>query len=269
MLNESDVEPTEIAKWDPEFARRVTDRVRPFIKRWFRSEVRGLDNIPLGAALVVSNHSGGMFTVDVPVFAVDFFHRYGYDRPVYTLSHDILHHGAMGRTLSRLGVIHASRENAAMALRSGGVVVVFPGGEYDANRPTLSANKIDFAGRTGYVRAAIEAGVPIVPMVSIGAQENQFYITRGDWLAKKLGLMRRFRLELFPISLGVPFGLTVALPLNLPLPTKIVTEVLEPVDVTTMFGADPDIDDVDAHVRSVMQTALDHLADRRRFPVLG
>jgi hypothetical protein len=42
-------------------------------------------------------------------------------------------------------------------------VVVFPDGEYDANRSTLlSANKFDFAGRTGYVRAAIEATVAVL-----------------------------------------------------------------------------------------------------------
>jgi 1-acyl-sn-glycerol-3-phosphate acyltransferase len=269
IVSEPVVEQAEIAKWDPEFARGVINRVRPVLKRWFRSEVRGLDRIPLGGALVVSNHSGGLFTVDVPVFAADFYDRYGYDRPVYTLSHDILLHGSMGRALSRLGLIRASRDNAAEALRSGGVVVVFPGGEYDANRSTLAAHKIDFAGRTGYVRAAIEAGVPIVPMVSIGAQENQFYITRGDWLAKRLGVMRRFRMELFPITFGVPFGLSVAFPLNLPLPTKIVTEVLGPIDITTTFGPNADVDEVDAHVRSLMQEALNKLARERRFPVLG
>ena len=54
-----------------------------------------------------------------------------------------------------------------------------------------SENKIDFAGRTGYVRTAIETGVPIVPMVSIGAQESQLFLARGDWLAKRLGLSGR------------------------------------------------------------------------------
>ena len=52
----------------------------------------------------------------------------------------------------------------------GALVLVFPGGDYDSYRPTFE-NKIDFAGRTGYVRTAIESGVPIVPIVSIGAQE--------------------------------------------------------------------------------------------------
>ena len=58
-------------------------------------------------------------------------------------------------------------------------------------------------------------------------------------------------------------------PPNLPLPTKIVTQVLEPIDVVAQFGEDPDVAEVDAHVRSVMQTALDRLAKKRRFPVLG
>jgi len=57
----------------------------------------------------------------------------------------------------RAGYIRANRENAAKALRTGGVVVVFPGGDYDAYRPTLSENVIDFNGRKGYVSTAIDA----------------------------------------------------------------------------------------------------------------
>jgi hypothetical protein len=67
----------------------------------------------------------------------------------------------------------------------------------------------------------------------------------------------------------VPFGLTTVLPLNVPLPTKIIIEVLEPIDVAAQFGAEPDVDEVDAHVRFVMQTALNRLASQRRFPILG
>jgi hypothetical protein len=61
----------------------------------------------------------------------------------------------------------------------------------------------------------------------------------------------------------------VILPPNLPLPAKVVTRVLDPIDVAAQFGEDPDIDEVDAHVRSVMQAGLDELARERRFPVLG
>jgi hypothetical protein len=58
-------------------------------------------------------------------------------------------------------------------------------------------------------------------------------------------------------------------PINLPLPTKIVTQVLKPIDLFAQFGENPDVEQVDAHVRSVMQTALDRLARQRRLPVLG
>jgi hypothetical protein len=73
----------------------------------------------------------------------------------------------------------------------------------------------------------------------------------------------------FPVSFGFPFGLTAAFPMNLPLPTKITTQVLEPVDIAAEFGDDADIAEVDAAIRSRMQDALDVLASQRRFPVLG
>jgi hypothetical protein len=61
----------------------------------------------------------------------------------------------------------------------------------------------------------------------------------------------------------------VILPPNVPLPSKIVARVLEPIDIAAEFGEDPDVDEVDLHVRAVMQKALDELACERRYPVLG
>jgi 1-acyl-sn-glycerol-3-phosphate acyltransferase len=133
----------------------------------------------------------------------------------------------------------------------------------------LARNKIDFGGRTGYIRAALNAGVPIVPSVSIGGQESQIYLTRGTALAKTLRLDKLVRAKILPVSIGFPFGLSAVLPVNVPLPTKIVTQVLPPIDIVAEFGEDPDIDEVDAHIRHVMQTALDELARERRLPVLG
>ena len=158
----------DIGKFDPGLTQRMIGVMRPVLKTYFRSEVHGLDSFPPGGALVVGNHSGGMFPMDVPIFSVDFYDKFGYDRPVYTLSHDVLFMGVTGPFFGRTGYIRANRENADKALRSGGVVVVFPGGDYDAYRSTLSENVIDFNGRKGYVSTAIEAGVPIVPAVSIG-----------------------------------------------------------------------------------------------------
>ncbi|OBG68541.1 glycerol acyltransferase [Mycobacterium sp. E3339] len=259
----------DIGKFDPVLTQRLMGVMRPALKVYFRSEVHGLDSFPPGGALVVGNHSGGMFPMDVPIFTVHFYEKFGYDRPVYTLSHDILMTGPTGDFFRRTGYIRANRENAAQALRSGGVVIVFPGGDYDAYRPTLSENVIDFDGRKGYVRTAIEAGVPIVPAVSIGGQETQLYLSRGTWLAERLGVKRLLRSAILPLSFGFPFGFSAVIPPNLPLPTKIVTQVLKPIDIAAQFGDDPDVDEVDEHVRSVMQQALKDLAAKRRFPILG
>ncbi|MDT4998365.1 MAG: hypothetical protein QOK12_470, partial [Mycobacterium sp.] len=260
----TDIEPSEVTKWDPGLTERVMGWIRPLIKGYHRAEVRGLDDFPPGGALVVSNHSGGLFAMDVPVFATGFYEKYGYDRPVFTLSHDIIFTGPTADFFRKTGFIPANHENADEALRLGGVVVVFPGGDYDVYRPTMSESKIDFDGRTGYVRAALNAGVPIVPSVSIGGQQAQLFLSRGEWLAKVARLDKLMRVKILPISFGFPFGLSAVLPVNVPLPTKIVTHVLPPIDVVAEFGEDPDIDEVDAHVRTVMQRALDTLAAQRR-----
>jgi 1-acyl-sn-glycerol-3-phosphate acyltransferase len=264
-----DISEGEITKWDPEMTERVMGVLRPFMKVWHRSEVRGLDAFPAGGALVVSNHSGGLFAMDVPAFATGFYERFGFVRPVYTLSFDLLLTGPTASFFRKTGFIKANHANADEALRSGGVVVVFPGGDYDVYRPTLARNKVDFDGRTGYIKAALNAGVPIVPMVGIGGQESQIYLTRGTGLAKLLRLDKLLRAKILPVSVGFPFGLSAVLPVNVPLPTKIVQQVLEPIDVVAQFGEDPDVDEVDAHVRRVMQSALDGLADERRLPVIG
>lgn len=269
----ADEERSAVEKWDPSLTRRVVDLHRPIMKGYFRSQVLGLDNVPAGPALMVANHSGGLTTVDMSVLAVDYYRKFGYDRPLYALAHDNMFRGPLAGFLTRIGVIRATPEHAAEALAAGGLVLVFPGGDYDVYRPTRQENVISFGGRTGYVTTAIEAGVPIVPAVSIGGQENQFYLTRGQGLARALGLTaferKLFRTNILPITIGFPFGISAVLPINMPLPTKIVTQVLPPIDIAAEFGDDPDVRRVDAHVRAVMQHALVALARQRRLPVLG
>ena len=263
------IDSSELNRWDPAFIARALKLAAPMINGWFRVEMRGLKAIPpASGVLLVSNHSGGALTPDPVVFGPAFYSTFGYHRPLYILAHYGVFFTPLRGYLGRLGVVHANPENAAKALRSGAAVLVYPGGDYDAYRPTLSQNVIDFNGRTGYVRIAIETGVPIVPVVSIGAQETQLFLSRGDQLAKRLGL-HRIRLDILPITIGLPFGMTVFFPANFPLPTKIVNQALDPIDVFARFGKNPKVAEVDSYVRSVMQDALDRLARERRFPVLG
>lgn len=273
MNDTTHTDSTDVDKWDRALTEHVVTLTRPIVKHYFRSEVRGLDNIPAGASLVVGNHSGGLTSFDLSVFAVGYYDKFGYERPLYALAYDTLFAGPAGEFFKRTGVIRATRDNAAKALATGAVVLVFPGGDLDVYRPTLRENVIDFGGRMGYVATAVQANVPIVPAVSIGGQEGQLYLSRGTWLSRLLRLTKferkHFRTNILPITFGWPFGPSVVLPVNIPLPTKIITEVLSPIEVPAEFAQTPDVRKLDAHVREVMQTALTALAAERHFPILG
>lgn len=265
---------TDVGQFDPALTRVLVELTRPITQRYFRAEVRGMDNVPDGPALVVGNHSGGLLTPDMSVFAVAYYDRFGYDRPLFTLAHDMLFRTPAAEVLKRTGVVRATRENAAAALAAGAVVMVFPGGDHEVYRPTIRRNRISFGDRKGYVTTAVEAGVPIVPAVSLGGQETQLFLMSGEWLSHLLGLaklsLKVGRSDILPITFGFPFGLSIlTMPLNMPLPAKIVTQVLPPIDIADRFGANPNVDDVDRYVRWVMQSDLDLLSRRRRFPILG
>ena len=258
-----------LALRDAAYVGRLMPLLRLAVKLYFRSEVRGLDRIPEGGALLVSNHSGGLVPMDVPVVAVAFYDHFGGERPFYILAHDGLLMAGGKYVLGRAGFLPASRDNAIAALRAGATTIVFPGGDHEVFRPTAEANKIDFGGRKGYVRTAHEAGVPIVPVVTIGGQEEFLILTRGEWLARLLRLDKLLRLKISPIIVGFPFGLTSGFVPNLPLPAKLVTRILEPIHIEAEFGPDPDADEVDRVVRARMQETLDELAAERRFPIIG
>ncbi len=258
-----------LSERDPAYVAKALPILKLAMRGYFRSEVRDIDRVPDGGALMVGNHSGGLMAMDVPIIAVAFADTFGADRPLYCLAHDVLFTGAAGPFFRKFGFVPADRASADEVLASGAVTVVFPGGDYDTFRPTLGANVIDFGGRKGYVRTALRAGVPIVPVVSIGGQEAQFHLTRGQWLGRLLPLQKVVRTDLLPLTVGFPFGLVLAGVGNIPLPTKIVTQVLDPIDVEAEFGPDPDLAKVDEAVRARMQAALDELARQRRFPVLG
>ncbi len=167
-------------------------------------------------------------------------------------------------------MVAASRENARKALEDGNALLVYPGGDYEVHRPVWERNKVDFDGRTGWIRTALEHDVPIVPVVSIGGQETSLFLSRGETLAKLLMLDRAFRLKVLPISIAPPWGLNVGDFLgHIPLPAKLTLEALPPIDVREEFGEYPDLDEVYDHVTRLMQETLDALAAERRFPVIG
>jgi 1-acyl-sn-glycerol-3-phosphate acyltransferase len=256
---------------DPDYIRDSLPRMWLAASLYFRGEVRGLGNIPeTGPVLLVGNHSGGNLTPDTGVFTLAFHAYFGVERAFYQLAHNlVLSLPGLG-ALRKYGTVAASPENARKALESGAALLVYPGGDYEVHRPSWERNKVDFDGRKGFIRLALEHDVPIVPVVSVGGQETSFFLTRGAGLSKALGLDRAFRLKVLPISLALPWGINVGDMLgHIPLPAKITVEALPPIHLREEFGPEPDLDEVYDHVIRVMQETLDALASERRLPVIG
>jgi 1-acyl-sn-glycerol-3-phosphate acyltransferase len=129
---------------------------------------------------------------------------------------------------------------------------------------------VDFGNRKGFIRLALEQDVPIVPVVAVGGQETALFLSRGEHLAKALGLDRLFRLKVLPISIGLPWILNVGDMLgHIPLPAKLTVEALPPIHLREEFGPEPDVDEVYDHIVRLMQDTLEALAAERRLPVLG
>jgi 1-acyl-sn-glycerol-3-phosphate acyltransferase len=257
---------------DPDYLREILPALWLISTFYFRGSVRNLGNIPEDEpALLVGNHSGGNVIPDTFVFTLAFSTYFGVERRFFQLAHNLaIAWPIAGDLLRKSGTVSASHKNAERALASGAPVLVYPGGDWETHRPSWEGDKIDFAGRKGFIRLALEAGVPIVPVVSVGGQETALFLSRGAGLAKTLRLDKLFRLKVLPVSLALPWGLNIGdFASHIPLPAKITIEVLPPIDVKKEFGPDPDLDEVYDHITGQMQDALSALSAERRFPVIG
>src|SRR5437763_14712361 len=213
------LEGNDVDAWDPDYIRRVLPLWRAVLGTYFRGEVRGLENVPeSGPALLVGNHSGGTMIADTFLFATEFYAHFGPQRRFHQLAHDIAARlPATG--LSRWGTLAASHENARKAFDRGAPVLVYPGGDYETFRPSWHSDRIEFGGRKGFIRRALEQNVPIVPVVAIGGQETALSVTRGERAGRLTGLQNLTRIKVFPIQLAPPLGVTILdLPGRIPLP---------------------------------------------------
>ena len=251
---------------DPDYIRETLPGLWMLASLYFRAEVRGLQNIPEdGPVLLVGNHSGGNLTPDTHVFTLAFSTYFGVERKFHQLAHNlVLSMPGLG-SLRKYGTVAATPENAERALDVGAALLVYPGGDYEVHRPSWESGRVDFGGRKGFIRLAQRREVPLVPVVAIGGQETALFLSRGERIARLLGLDRMFRLKVLPVSLALPWGLNVGDMLgHIPLPAKITIQVLEPIDVSGM-----DVDEAYELVTGQMQTTLTGLSEERSVPVLG
>ncbi len=258
---------------DPAFiGRHLADVAR--YTGYFSPDVRGLDWLPeQGPVLVVGNHSCLFYIPEAWICGQAVLDRRGIDQDAYMLTYDLLLAApGIGPVLRRLGALPASAPEAEAALRGGACVVVYPGGDLEACRPWTQRNRIDFGGRTGFVKLALRTGVPVVPVVAHGGQHAVVVISRGDRLARALGL-HGLRIKVFPFLAAPPFGITSVLTPPLPMPAQLTLEFLPPLDWTghgTAAADDPAVVSACyADITGRMQTALDRLAAERPHPVLA
>ncbi len=153
-------------------------------------------------------------------------------------------------------------------------MILWPGGEQDAYRSWDKRDRAVLGGRTGFIRLALREQVPIIPVATIGGHDTLFVLSEGRGLARKLGLKERMRSEVAPITLSIPFGVTLHLTpfQHIPLPSKIRTEFLDPIYLDTDPDRENDTDYVNMiykEIESSIQAGMNELAKKRKFPIFG
>lgn len=241
---------------------------------YFRMEIEGFHRLPPEPVLIVGVHSGGALTMDAWTLALQWYRRFGQRRILHPTAHDVLMATpGLGDYFRAMGVIPPTVAAMSAAFAAGHDVVLWPGGEQDAMRSWRKRDTVVLAGRKGFIRFAIREGVSIVPVASVGGSDTVFVLSEGRFLARWTGLGKRLRGATLPVISGFPFPLALEiLPMHLPLPAKIRTELLDPIDP----GGDPELADDDAHVDAMyrkieqtLQAGMDRLARRRSLPIFG
>jgi 1-acyl-sn-glycerol-3-phosphate acyltransferase len=259
-----------LEKRDPKFIKLIMPILSFLYHYYFRVKTSGWENIPINqTALFVGSHNGGLAAPDMTMMMYDWFCRFGVDQPVYGLMHPMVWQISpdIAEMAMKTGAILAHPKMAYAALRSGASVLVYPGGAEDVFRPHAMRDKIYFAGRQGFIKLALRENVPIVPAVSWGAHDT--LIVLADWYKilqqlHKWGMPWLFGLDpqVFPIYLGLPWGLAVGPLPNIPFPVPIYTRVCPPI-VFERYGREAANDH--AYVAACYQLVLHQMQQELDF----
>jgi 1-acyl-sn-glycerol-3-phosphate acyltransferase len=259
---------TQLSDFDPAAVKKTLDTIGLLFGegRYFELDARGLENMPPSPSLVVSNHSGGTSIPDAWGFMASWYRHFGVGRAIHPMVHEmILSNRVTGEYFARRGALRAGRDMALAALRDWRRdVLVMPGGDLDTWRPYKKRYEVCFGGRTGYAWLALKAGVPIVPVANSGAHETLFVLTTGVSFAKAIRLQQLARASVFPISLSLPWGLTIGPLPHLPPPATLRYRFGPPIPPPVALAPDEEpspemVRALDAEVRRAVQRLLDGL----------
>jgi 1-acyl-sn-glycerol-3-phosphate acyltransferase len=232
-----------------------------YYRYWFRVQVEGIDNIPSASgALLASNHSGAL-PPDAPMIMQAIRNEHSTPRPLYMLGeHWFKGYPGVGMLTNKIGLVAAHPANAHRLLHDERkLVLVFPEGQKGTRKLFWQRYKLRRFGRGGFVKTAIRAGVPIVPVAVVGAEEAMPIFAHVPLLQRLTGLIY------FPINHAFPhFGLLAA---GMYLPAKFKIRFLEPVALDR-YGADAADDvafvqQVADDIRARIQIALNEMLRER------
>jgi len=243
-----------------------------FYEHYFRVETEGWHHIPnQEQVLLVGSHNGGMATPDMIMSMYDWFRNFGTQRPIYGLMHKRVWNLSLdlARLAEKVGAIEAHPKMAIAALQTKASVLVYPGGSKDVFRLHKQRHQIELAGNQAFIKLALKYHVPIIPIISTGAHDTLFVLADFYEQAKQLHQLGMpwflgIDPEVFPLYLGLPWGLSIGPLPNIPLPVKIKTRVCPPI-MFTKYGkqAAQDrqyVNDCYELVVKQMQLELDDLA---------
>ena len=261
---------------DPSIFQHIMPLMSWLYDAYYQVETDGWEHIPTDEnVMLVGSHNGGIPAPDMHMMLYDWVRRFGPKKPLYGLMHPSVWDASplAANIATRMGAVRAHPRMGIAALNKKANVVVYPGGAQDIFRPYSMRHKIYFHNRKGFIKLALKKSVPIVPMISVGAhstlvvlgdiypQVQQLHDMGMPWF---LGIDP----EVFPIYLGLPWGIAAGPVPNIPLPMKIHTRVCEPIRFERGGPkAMRDNDYVDAcyqEVTSKMQVALDALVIEHR-----
>lgn len=272
MTTPTSIPGSSLTERDPQVIESLMPIWEWFYRYYFRVKTDGWHHIPTeGKVLLVGSHNGGMASPDMVMMMYDWFSRFGTQRLVYGLMHPYAWKVSpqIANLAQKIGAIVAHPKVASAAFDLGASVLVYPGGQYDMFRPHSQRYKINFAGHRGFIKLALKNEVPIIPVISAGAHDT--LVVLGDCydLLKKLhqlGLPWFYQVDpgVFPIYLGLPWGLAIGPLPNIPLPVQIHTRVCRPI-IFERYGTDAArdrnyVDECYQLVYTQMQQELDILA---------
>ncbi len=238
-----------------------------FVRRYNRLEVEVEAAKLHEPVLFVANHGfGALFDLNILATGAA-LEELNLDREVTVLMHQMTWTLRLGAFVEPFGARPASHTSAHEAFEAGRHVLVLPGGDLEAFKAWPDRDRVMFNGRSGFARLAMDAGRPIVPIVTAGAGESVLALANGERLARAMKLDKLLRLKALPVTVSLPWGVTVGgagfLP-YLPLPTKLLTRVLPAM----VAGESETAEEYALRVEVQMQAALTDMTEGRR-PLLG